>query len=89
MEYGYVVIGIIALLFLGMYGFSYASVIKENNRIKEENLKRKKEQEIRRQARVKKQEELLERVRLFNTQREKARAELTVLKKIKNEQKVG
>jgi len=89
MEYGYVVIGIIALLFLGMYGFSYASVIKENNRIKEENLKQKREQEIRRQARVKKQDELLERVRVFNKQKEEARAELAVLKKRKNEQKVG
>lgn len=88
MEYGYVIIGMIALLFLGMYGFSYMSVIKEKNRIKEENEKRKKADEIRRNTRIKRQDALLERVRVFNEKKEEARAELISLNKRKSKQKV-
>ncbi|MCL5130458.1 MULTISPECIES: hypothetical protein [unclassified Algibacter] len=89
MENGYVIIGIIALLFLSMYGYSYLSVLKEKAKQKEESQKQKEAQEIRRKARIEKQDALLERVRLFNERKEENRAELMMLGKDKKNQKVG
>ncbi|MWW26560.1 hypothetical protein [Algibacter lectus] len=89
MENGYVIIGIIALLFVSMYGYSYWSVFKEKARQKEEGLMQKKAQEKRRQDRVEKQEALLERVRVFNERKEEKRAETRMLRKVKKEQKVS
>ncbi|MDO7138357.1 hypothetical protein [Algibacter lectus] len=89
MENGYVIIGIIALLFVSMYGYSYWSVFKEKAKQKEEGLMQKKAQEKRRQDRVEKQEALLERVRVFNERKEEKRAETRMLRKVKKEQKVS
>ena len=89
MENGYVIIGIIALLFVSMYGYSYWSVFKEKTRQKEEGLIQKEAQEKRRQDRVEKQEALLERVRVFNELKEEKRAETRLLRKVKTEQKVS
>ncbi|MEL0652545.1 MULTISPECIES: hypothetical protein [unclassified Algibacter] len=89
MENGYVIIGIIALLFVSMYGYSYWSVFKEKARQKEEGLLQREAQEKRRQDRVEKQEALLERVRIFNERKEEKRAETRLLRKVKTEQKVS
>ena len=89
MENGYVIIGIIALLFVSMYGYSYWSVFKEKARQKEEGLMQKEAQEKRRQDRVEKQEALLERVRVFNERKEKKLSETRLLHKVKKEQKVS
>ncbi|WP_405291046.1 hypothetical protein [Algibacter sp. Ld11] len=89
MENGYVIIGIIALLFLSMYGYSYWSVFKEKVRQKEENLKQTEAQEIRRKARIEKQEALLERVRVFNERKKEMRQKSPLLDKLKKQQKVS
>ena len=89
MENGYVIIGIIALLFVSMYGYSYWSVFKEKARQKEEGLMQKEAQEKRRQDRVEKQEALLERVRVFNERKEKKLSETRLLHKVKKEQNVS
>ena len=82
MENGYVIIGIIALLFVSMYGYSYWSVFKEKARQKEEGL-------LQREAQEKRRQDLLERVRIFNERKEEKRAETRLLRKVKTEQKVS
>ncbi|MCH4551394.1 MULTISPECIES: hypothetical protein [Aestuariibaculum] len=88
MENGYVILGIIALLFLSMYGFSYYSVFKER-------AQQKKEQQLEAEAeaqrvirRQKMQAEIDARVEKFNKRKEEIQHELELLKKIK-EQQVG
>ncbi|MDN3665937.1 hypothetical protein ACFFU1_05600 [Algibacter miyuki] len=86
MENGFVIIGIIAMLFISMYGYSYLSVAKEKARQKQENKDMLEAQELRRKARLEKQESMLERVRSFNKRKEEIRVELELLDKMKQKQ---
>ena len=89
MENGYVILGIVALLFLSMYGYSYLSVYREKMR-----QKRKKEEEIekqkaRRERRLAHQAMIDEKVEKFNKRKEEIQHELMLLKKLKNKQQVS
>ena len=89
MENGYVILGIIALLFLSMYGYAYFFVVFE--KIKERrNKKRDIEIEaLRREESIKKQAIIDERVRKFNERKEQIQHELMLLEKMKEKQKVS
>ncbi|PWH81785.1 hypothetical protein DIS18_13990 [Algibacter marinivivus] len=89
MENGYIILGIIALLFLSMYGFSYFSVAREKMNQKRLQQKELEKAELRRQARIKNQELIDERVRKFNQRKEEIQHELMLLKKMKEKQKVS
>lgn len=91
MENGFLVLGIIALLFLSIYGYSYFSVYLEKQKQKkvERAIFEKKQQ--RREARLQSQALMEERVRKFNKRKEEIQKELISLKemKISETQKVG
>ena len=89
MDNGYVILGIIALLFLSMYGFSYFSVAMEKMKHKRMLKKELDKADLRRQARVKNQELIDERVRKFAERKEEIQHELMLLKKMKEKQKVS
>ena len=89
MENGFVILGIIALLFLSMYGFSYFSVARERMAQKKNQQKELEKAELRRQARIKNQELIDERVRKFNQRKEEIQHELMLLNKMKEKQKVS
>jgi uncharacterized membrane protein affecting hemolysin expression len=89
MENGFIILGIIALLFLSMYGFSYFSVARERMAQKRDQQKELEKAELRRQARIKNQELIDERVRKFNQRKEEIQHELMLLKKMKEKQKVS
>ena len=89
MENGFIILGIIALLFLSMYGFSYLSVARERMAQKRDQQKELEKAELRRQARIKNQELIDERVRKFNQRKEEIQHELMLLKKMKEKQKVS
>ncbi|SHJ18011.1 hypothetical protein [Algibacter luteus] len=89
MENGYIILGIIALLFLSMYGFSYFSVAREKMIQKRTQQKELEKAELRRQARIKNQELIDERVRKFNERKEEIQHELMLLNKMKEKQKAG
>ena len=89
MENGLIILAIIALLFLSMYGFSYLSVAREKMRQKKFQQKELEKSELRRQARVKNQELIDERVDKFNKRKEEIQHELMLLKKMKEKQKVS
>ncbi|KJD31391.1 hypothetical protein PK35_14875 [Tamlana nanhaiensis] len=89
MENGYVILGIVALLFLSMYGYSYWSVFKEKiiqKRAHEEQLKK---QEIRRQRRLKNQALIDAKVNAFNKRKAEIKHELSMLNRLKEQQKVS
>ncbi|MDO7173911.1 hypothetical protein [Mariniflexile sp. AS56] len=89
MQNGYVILGIIALLFLSMYGYAYFSVVVE----KIKGLKNRKsdieKEELRLQERLRKQEVINERVRRFNARKEEIHRELILLEKMKEKQRVS
>ena len=89
MENGYVILGIIALLFLSMYGYSYLSVFREKTAIKKEQKKELVAKEARRQKRLKHQEIIDEKVKAFNKRKEEIQHELMMLEKMKEKQKVS
>jgi len=89
MENGYIILGLIGLLFLSMYGFSYISVAKEKMKQKKAQQKELEKAELRRQARIKHQELISEKVRKFNERKEEIQNELMLLKKMKEKQKVS
>jgi len=89
MENGYIILGLIGLLFLSMYGFSYISVAKEKMKQKKAQQKELEKAELRRQARIKHQELINEKVRKFNERKEEIQNELMLLKKMKEKQKVS
>ncbi|MFG6687109.1 hypothetical protein ACGK9U_11030 [Mariniflexile sp. HNIBRBA6329] len=89
MENGYVILGIIALLFMSMYGYAYFSVLKEKLRAKKnQDLKAEKEA-MRLEQRKKNQELIDERVRKFNERKEEIHRELMLLEKMKEKQRVS
>ena len=89
MKNGYVVLGILALLFLSMYGFAYFSVLIENMRNKKQMKLENEKEELRRQESIKKQELINARVAKFNKRKEEIQHELMLLEKMKEKQKVG
>ncbi|GAA4886057.1 hypothetical protein GCM10023311_06090 [Flaviramulus aquimarinus] len=89
MENGYVILGIITLLFLSIYGYSYLSVAMQKMKHKKEEKKELERLAIRRQERIKHQEMIDEKVRNFNKRKEEIQHELMLLEKMKEKQKVG
>ncbi|KAB1069079.1 hypothetical protein F6U93_04820 [Tamlana haliotis] len=89
MEYGFVVLGIVALLFMSMYGYSYISVAQEKAReIKERQQREEKELE-RRERRLRHQAIIDEKVNKVAARREEIQRELKLLKDMKEAQKVS
>lgn len=89
MDNGYVILGIIALLFLSMYGFSYLSVVREKIAQKNEEKKQLEKEELRRQRLIKNQEIIDLRVSAFNKRKEEIQRELMLLERMKEKQKVS
>ena len=89
MENGYLILGIIALLFLSMYGYAYFSVLKEKLQArKEKQLELEKEAE-RLRLRAERQREIDERVEKFNKRKEEIQREKLLLEKMKAKHKAG
>lgn len=86
MENGYVILGIIALLFLSMYGFSYYSVFREKAKQKKEQLLESEAEAQRVLRRQKMQAEIDARVEKFNKRKEEIQHELELLRKMKEQQ---
>ncbi|MCF7560479.1 hypothetical protein L3X39_07505 [Sabulilitoribacter multivorans] len=89
MDNGYIILGIIALLFLSMYGYSYLSVFREKMVQKREQKKQLEKEELRRQRRLENQKIVDERVMAFNKRKEEIQRELMLLEKMKEKQKVS
>ena len=89
MENGYVILGIVGLLFLSIYLFSYLSVYREEMIQKQQQQQELERAKIVRQARLKSQELIDERVRKFNKRKEQIQYELSLLNKMKEKQKVS
>jgi len=88
MENGYVILGIIALLFLSMYGYAYASVTLEKMRDRKiEKIELKKEQ-LRLEEMALKQKARDEKMNQLNKRSEEIRLELEKLEKMKQQQEV-
>ncbi len=89
MENGYVILGIIALLFLSMYGYAYLSTAMVKIKLNRDAKKEIEKEELRRQRSLKRQEMIDERVRKFNKRKEEIQHELMLLEKMKTKQKVS
>lgn len=89
MDNGYVILGIIALLFLSMYGLSYLSVAREKMAMKREKNKQLQKDAQRREKRLEHQAIIDEKVRKFNERKEEIQRELRLLDQMKKEQKVS
>ena len=89
MENGYVILGIVALLFLSMYGYAYFSVALEKIKAIRDKNRNVHKIEQRRLESLKKQELIDEKVRKFNDRKEEIQKELMLLGKMKERQKVG
>ena len=89
MENGYVILSIIALLFLSMYGYSYLSVSMEKIKLNREKKREVQKDALRYQERVRNQEERDEKFRKFNKRKEEIKHELMLLEKMKEKQKVS
>ncbi|TXE11133.1 hypothetical protein FUA26_08690 [Seonamhaeicola algicola] len=86
MDNGYIILGIIALLFLSMYGFAYLSVVQEKIKQKK-NLKIQQEQEeLKKQRLIANQKIRDEKLRKFNQRKEEIQHELMLLEKMKLKQ---
>lgn len=89
MENGYVILGIIALLFLSMYGYAYFAVAFEKMKQKRKTRFEIEKEELRREESLKKQEFINEKVRKFNERKEEIQNELLLLEKMKEKLKVS
>lgn len=89
MENGFVILGIIALLFLSMYGYAYFSTAMVKIKLKREAKRLEVKEQLRREERLKKQEFINEKVRKFNKRKEEIQHELMLLEKMKVKQKVS
>lgn len=89
MENGFVILGIIALLFLSMYGYAYLSTEMVKIKLKREAKKALAKEELRKQASLRNQEIIDEKVRKFNKRKEEIQHELMLLEKMKLKQKVS
>lgn len=89
MENGFLILGIIALLFLSLYGYAYFSTAMVKIKLKREAKEAIEKEELRRQRSLKRQEMIDERVRKFNRRKEEIQHELMLLEKMKTKQKVS
>ena len=89
MENGYVILGIIALLFLSMYGYAYLAVAVEKKKQKGAANKLAEKSELRRLESLKKQAIIDEKVRKFNERKDEIQRELMLLEKMKTKQRVS
>lgn len=89
MENGYVILGIIALLFLSMYGYAYFSVFMEKIKARKNKEVESEKEAVRLEQRKKNQELIDERVRKFNERKEEIHRELMLLEKMKEKQQVS
>jgi len=89
MENGLVILGIIALLFLSMYGYAYLSTSMVKIKLRREAKRGLAKEELRRQESLKKQEVINEKGRKFNKRKEEIQHELMLLEKMKTKQKVS
>lgn len=89
MENGYVILGIVALLFLSMYGYAYLSVANERANEKKKLKDLVEKEKIRKLKRLKNQEIIDAKVRAFNKRKEEIHNELLLLKKMKEKLKVS
>ncbi|WP_298534954.1 hypothetical protein [uncultured Algibacter sp.] len=89
MDNGYIILGIIALLFACMYGFSYMSVAREKMAMKREKNKQLEKDALRREKRLKHQAIIDEKVRKFNERKQEIQHELQLLEQMKEKQKVS
>ncbi|MFI1743668.1 hypothetical protein [Thalassobellus sediminis] len=89
MENGYIILGIIALLFLSMYGYAYFSVAIEKIKQKREAKRLLAKEELRRLESLEKQKIIDAKVQKFNDRKEEIHRELVLLEKMKNKQKVS
>lgn len=85
MENGYIILGIVALLFLSMYGYAYASVILEKIREKKiENIEHKKE-ELKAEQMTLNQKVREEKMNQLNKRSQEIKLELERLEQMKKE----
>ncbi|MFI1770884.1 hypothetical protein [Thalassobellus citreus] len=89
MENGYVILGIIALLFLSMYGYAYFSVAIVKIKQKREAKRLLAKEELRRQESIEKQKLVDAKVQKFNERKEEIHRELVLLEKMKKKQRVS
>ena len=89
MENGYLILGIVALLFISMYGYAYFSVFKEKLEEKKYKEIDAEKELVRIENRRKNQELINERVRKFNERKEEIHRELMLLDKMKERQQVS
>ena len=91
MEHGFVILGIVALLFISMYGYSYWSVAQEEANIdnsKQLELQKKKD-ELRLRNRLEHQAILEEKAKRNIERHEEIQHELKMLKEMRNKLKVS
>ncbi|GAA4959534.1 hypothetical protein [Algibacter aquimarinus] len=86
MENGFLILGIIALLFLSMYGYAYLSVALVKIKQKREAKRLVLKEEMRREESLKKQKLIDEKVRKFNERKKEIQFELQLLEKMKSKQ---
>ncbi|MFD0991456.1 hypothetical protein ACFQ1R_15260 [Mariniflexile jejuense] len=89
MQNGYIILGIIALLFISMYGYAYFSVFMEKIRAKKNKELEAQKEALRLEKRKMNQELIDERVRKFNERKEEIHRELMLLEKMKKKQQVS
>lgn len=80
MENGYVILGIVTLLFLAMYGYSYFSVFMDNIIQKRKQKKQLQKEVLRQLKRLKNQEMIDNRVKAFNKRKDEIQHQLKLLK---------
>ena len=88
MENGYIIIGIVALLFLSMYGYAYASVAFEKIQEKKALKIEQKKEQLRLEEMAKKQKARDEKMSQLNKRSEEIRLELEKLEQKKTEKEV-
>lgn len=84
MENGFVILGIIALLFLSMYGYAYGSVLSEKLNQRKESKKREKEEALRMERRAERQRLIDEKINRFSRRSAEIQKELELLEKMNN-----
>ena len=89
MQNGYIILGIVALLFISMYGYAYFSVFLEKIKAKKNEEVTLQKEAMRLEHRRKNQELIDERVRKFNERKEEIQRELMLLEKMKERQQVS
>ena len=88
MENGFVILGIIALLFISMYGYAYGSVLLEKLNQRKEGKKRQKEEALRMEQRAERQRIIDEKVNRFSKRSAEIKRELDLLEKMKSQENV-